>query len=69
MHLEELKEEDPSIKYKEIIQPKQEGTKEKHTVNWKTRSKMAINKYLSIITLNVNELNAEKKDREWQKGF
>ena len=37
---------------------KKKGTKEKHRINWKTRFKMAINTYLSIITLNVNGLNA-----------
>ena len=42
----------------EIIQPKNE---EKHRINWKTRFKMAINTYLSIITLNVNGLNAPIK--------
>ena len=31
--------------------------KEKHRINWKTRFKMEINAYLSIITLNVNGLN------------
>jgi len=30
-------------------------------MNWKTRFKMAINKHLSIITLNVNGLNAPIK--------
>ena len=30
-------------------------------MNWKTRFKMAINTYLSIITLNVNGLNAPIK--------
>ena len=37
---------------------KKKGTKEKHRINWKTSFKMAINTYLSIITLNVNGLNA-----------
>ena len=46
----------------EIIQPKKDkGRKDKHRVNWKTRFKMAINTYLSIITLNVNGLNAPIK--------
>jgi len=44
----------------EIIQPKKER-KEKHRINWKTRFKMEINTYLSIITLNVNGLNAPIK--------
>ena len=33
----------------------------RNRINWKTRFKMAINKYLSIITLNVNGLNAPIK--------
>ena len=31
--------------------------KEKHRINWKMRFKMAINTYVSTITLNVKELN------------
>ena len=42
----------------EIIQKRKE---EKHRLNWNTRFKMAINTYLSIITLNVNEVNAPVK--------
>ena len=45
----------------EIVQPKKKGRKEKQRINWKTRFKMAINTYLSIITLNVNGLNAPIK--------
>ena len=30
-------------------------------MNWKTRFKMAVNTYLSVITLNVNGLNAPIK--------
>ena len=44
----------------EIIHPKK-GTKEKHRINWKTKFKMAVNTYLSVITLNVNALNAPIK--------
>ena len=40
---------------------KEKGTKKKHRINWKTRFKMAINTYISIITLNVNGLNAPIK--------
>ena len=43
---------------------------EKHRINWKTRFKMAINTYLSIITLNVNGLNAPVKRHrvaDWKK--
>ena len=42
----------------ETIQPKKE---KRNRINWKTRFKMAINMYLSIITLNVNGLNAPIK--------
>ena len=41
----------------ETIQTK----KEKQRINWITRFKMAINTYLSIITLNFNGLNAPIK--------
>ena len=34
---------------------------ENHRINWKMRFKMAINKHLSIITLNVSGLNAPIK--------
>ena len=37
------------------------GIEEKHRINWKTRFKMSINTYLSIITLNVKGLNAPIK--------
>ena len=46
---------------------KKKGTKEEHRINWKTRFKMAINTYLSTITLNVNGLNAPIK-KGWQTG-
>lgn len=36
---------------------KEKGTKKKYKINWKTRYKMAINPYVSIITLNANLLN------------
>ena len=37
---------------------KEKGTQKSHKNNHKTSNKMAISTYLSIITLNVNELNA-----------
>ena len=43
----------------EIIQPKKE--KKKNRINWKARFKIAIDTYLSIITLNVNGLKAPIK--------
>ena len=45
----------------ETIQPKKENKKEKHRINWKTKFKVAINMYLSIITLKVNELDTPIK--------
>ena len=49
----------------EPIQPKKKKKKEeeekKNRINWKTRSKMEINTYLSIITINVDGLNAPIK--------
>ena len=41
--------------------PTKQRRKEKHIINWKTKFKMAINTYLSTITLNVNGLNAPIK--------
>ena len=51
----------------EIIQPNKE-TKEKHRINWKTRFKMAKNTYLSIITLNLDGLNAPIKRQRVEDG-
>ena len=45
-------------------QPKKKKKKKeqrRNRTNWKTRFKVAINTYLSIITLNVSELNAPCK--------
>ena len=51
---------------------KRKGTKKKYKINGKTRLKMAINTYLSIITLNVNGINAPIKRHEglpwWHSG-
>ena len=41
--------------------PTKKRRNEKHRINWKTRFKMAINTYFSIITLNVNRLSAPIK--------
>ena len=41
----------------------------KELQNWKTRNKMAISTYLSITTLNVNELKTPIKDIEWLTGL
>ena len=40
---------------------KKKGTKKKYKIKGKTKFKMAINTYLSIITLNVNGLNTSIK--------
>ena len=46
----------------EIIQPKKKKRrKENYRINWKSRFEMAINTYLSIITINNNGLNAPIK--------
>ena len=42
-------------------QSNQKKKMENHRINWNTRFKMAINNHLSIITLNVNGLNAPIK--------
>ena len=61
------KEENTSIIQKKIIKPQKEKQKEKernkkkYKSNRKTRFKMAINTYLSIITLYVNGVNAPIK--------
>ena len=34
-----------------------------------TVKKMTIGTYISIITLNVNELNAPTKDTDWLNGY
>ena len=49
------------IKGNHPTEKRKKGTKEKHRINWKTRFKMAINAYLSIITLNINGLKAPIK--------
>ena len=50
---------------KKTIKPQKEKQKEKESnkekINWRKRSKVAINTYLSIVTLNVNGLNAPIK--------
>ena len=40
-----------------------------YKINWKTRFKMAIGTYLSIITLNVNGLNARIKRQRVADGI
>ena len=59
--LHSQKEKDTSIKEKKVLQPKKKGIKEKTRINQKTRFRMAIRIYLSIITLMVNGLNAPVK--------
>ena len=61
------KERNSSILQKKVIKSQKEKQKEEEMNeeelqnNWKTRIKMAINTYLSIITLNVNGPNAPLK--------
>ena len=42
--------------------------KEKHKINCKTRLKMAINTYLSIVTLNVSDWMLQSKYIAWHIG-
>ena len=63
LHSQKLKSIQTENKWKSSNQKK----KEKYRINWKTRFKMAINTYLSIIILNVNLL--QSKDTEWQIGL
>ena len=58
--------EDDSAQYKRKPsnhkrKKKKKGTKKEYKINWKTRFKMAINTYLSIIVLNVSGINAPIK--------
>ena len=55
----------------ENIQTIKGRRKEKHRLKWKTRSKMAINTYLLIITFNVNGLNdpiKRQRMEDWAKS-
>ena len=59
-----------TLKQKRPTNQKKKGRMENHRITWNTRFKMAINNHLSIITLNVNGLNAPiKRHRvaEWIK--
>ena len=49
------------IKGNHQITKRKTGTKKKQRIYWKTRFEMAINTYVSIITLNVNGLNTPIK--------
>ena len=40
---------------------KRKNEQRRHIINWKTRFEMAINTYLSIITLNINGLDVPVK--------
>ena len=64
IHSQKPKRRGYSIKQKEIIQLKKERKS-----NWKTSSKMAINTYLSMITLNVSGLNAPIKRHSGRLDF
>ena len=52
-------EENSSIIQKKTIKPqkekqKEKGTKKRYKIIWKTKFKMAVKTYPSIITLNIN---------------
>ena len=57
LHSQKLKRRGHKHKIKGNHLTKKKGTKGEHRINWKTKFKMAINSYLSIITLNVSGLN------------
>ena len=65
LHLKKMKEKKKTLK--QIItrdhptKKKKKGRMENHRINWNMRFKMAINNHLSLITLNVNGLNAPIK--------
>ena len=61
IHSQKLKRRGHKHKIKGNHPTKKKRNKEKHRINWKTRCKMTINTYLSIITLKVNGLNAPIK--------
>ena len=46
-----------------------EGRKKRNKNKSKTVNKVAIRTYISIITLNVNGLNAPTKDTDWPNGY
>ena len=56
-HSQKLKKKGHKYNIKGNNKTNKKGAKEKHSTNWKIRLKMAINSYLSIITLNVKGLN------------
>ena len=48
---------------------RRKGKKKTYKNKSKTINKMAISTYISIITLNVNGLNAPPKDTHWLNGY
>ena len=61
IHSQKLKVRGHIHKIKGNYQTRKERNKEKHRLNWKTRFKVAVNTYLSMITLNINGLYAPIK--------
>ena len=49
------------MKSQQEKQKEKERNKNKYKINWKTRIKIPLNTYLSILTLNVNGLYAPIK--------
>ena len=43
--------------------------KKSYKIKLRTIKKMAIGTYISLITLNVNVLNAQPKDTDWLNGY
>ena len=63
-HSQKLKRREHNNKIKGNYPTKKKtkkGTKERHRINWETKFKMAMNTYLSVITFNINGLDAPIK--------
>ena len=54
---------------KGLIQSRNTREGKRSTKSTRTIKKMAIGTYTSIITLNVNGLNAPTKDTDWLNGY
>ena len=48
---------------------KEAGKKKRYENKPQTTKKMAIGTYISIITLNVNVINAPNKNKVWLNGY
>ena len=67
----QIRKRNPNTTLKIVIKPQKEekGRKKSNKNKSKAISKMAIRTYISIITLNVNGLNAPTKNIDWLNGY